>query len=519
MNVGSGRNKSTATLRIKSLAERRANRPKKVFIMPSDAESKYKEATKFQETKCNIHQVKLTSFCNNCRNFVCNVCKQPANGHDGHDFMSATEKTNELKEVVREHKIMIIEKALNPVKKSISEANSIRYNLESNCDDVIRAVDERERELIREIEEYSRSLKSIIEKHQIKYSPFLASKLANLEDKKKSIDNELKSCGNVIYSGNSYDLLAWTNPMPSSLDFHSASISLRAAPAYEFCIQRPNFYVEELFGNIRQSRTILSRDNIKVTNSRKYDIYLENIVARKDCIWINKTGCFVSLKPKTGKEIDIKVCSVCPSSFVVTSSCEIIYTIPHEHSIYKTTQAMTVKLKNTYPYVPSGLCLALTGGFYVTLHRERSDGKIVRLFNEDCNDWLELACYRGRKSLLKMPTKITENGNRSRDVWVIDAVSASVFAINSAGKFKFEFKGSEENFEPMGICTDCRHNVLISDFCNKVIDILAHDGQLLTSIKLERLGISRPMGLCITKDGELCVGQGNGWMHFLRYLQ
>lgn len=153
----------------------------------------------------------------------------------------------------------------------------------------------------------------------------------------------------------------------------------------------------------------------------------------------------------------------------------------------------------------------------MTLHKEKSDGKIVRYFNEDSKDWLELACYRERKSLLKMPTKITENGNK--DVWVIDAVSASVFAINSVGKFKFEFKGSEKNFEPVGICTDCRHNVLISDFRNKLIDILADDGQLLSSIKLERLGISRPMGLCITKDGELCVGQGNGWMHFIRYSQ
>lgn len=516
MNVGSGRHKSNGTLRIKSLAERRANRPKRVYIMPSDAESKYKEATKFQETKCSFHQVKITSFCNNCGNFVCNVCKQPAHGHDGHDFMSATEKTNELKELVREHKMMIAERALNPVKRSISEINSIQYNMESNCDDLIRAVDEREQELIREIEKCSRRLKADIERKQIKYSPALASKLANLEDSKIKIDNELKSCDNIIYSGNSYDLLAWINSSSLSLDFNSAPISIRAPLQYEFHIHRP-FYVEELFGKIRQLRVLLSHDNIKVTNSRKYDIYLENVVARKDCIWINKTGCFVSLKPKTGQEIDRKVCSVCPSSFVVTTSGEIIYTIPHEHNIYKTTQAMTVKLKHTYPYSPSGLCLAISGGFYVTLHKEKSDGKIVRYFNEDCKDWLELSCYRERKSLLKMPTKITENGNK--DVWVIDAVSASVFAINSVGKFKFEFKGSEKNFEPVGICTDCRHNVLISDFRNKLIDILADDGQLLSSIKLERLGISRPMGLSITKDGELCVGQGNGWMHFLRYSQ
>lgn len=53
----------------------------------------------------------------------------------------------------------------------------------------------------------------------------------------------------------------------------------------------------EKFGNLE---FFFFYDNIKVINLRKYDIYLENVVVRKDCIWINKMGCFVFLKLKIG---------------------------------------------------------------------------------------------------------------------------------------------------------------------------------------------------------------------------
>lgn len=135
---------------------------------------------------------------------------------------------------------------------------------------------------------------------------------------------------------------------------------------------------------------------------------------------------------------------------------------------------MIVKLKYMYFYLFSGFCLVIFGGFYVILYKEKLDGKIVWYFNEDCKDWLEMVCYRERKFFFKMFIKIIENGNK--DVWVIDVVLVSVFVINSVGKFKFEFKGSEKNFELVGICIDCRYNVFILDFCNKLIDIFVDDG-------------------------------------------
>lgn len=78
--------------------------------------------------------------------------------------MLVIEKINELKEFVCEYKMMIVERVLNLVKRSISEINLIQYNMESNCDDLICVVDEREQELIREIEECLRRLKVDIER-------------------------------------------------------------------------------------------------------------------------------------------------------------------------------------------------------------------------------------------------------------------------------------------------------------------------------------------------------------------
>lgn len=478
-------------------------------------ESKVQEATKFQETMCSVHpQVKLTSYCNHCGDFVCNSCKP--RGHDGHDFMSATEKTNELKEEIRGYMKMISEKALGPVQGRIREANAIKSRLENNCEELLVAVDKREEALIKDIQKCSRRLKGEIEKHRSDHSPALAVRLAKLEESEKKIDDFLKSSVNVINTGNMYDILACVSSKPSLHDLNNTQFTLRSHPKLELHKHRTDFFAGEFFGYLRQSR-VVSLDGIRVTQSRKYDSYIENIFVRNDHIWIYKTGTFVSMKPKTGQEMDIKLCSLCPSSFILTSSGEIIYSVSHEHSLYRINQTMPARVSHTYPYSPSGLCCALTGGFYVSMFKNGSCGKIVRYYNDECTDWLEIQCYRGGEPLLQRPSKIIENGNR--DLLIIDDRSASVLAVNPAGKFKFEFKGSEKNFEPMGICTDCRHNVLISDYSNKVIDILLHNGQLLTTINLQKFSLSRPMGVCVTKDGELCVGQGNGWMHFLRYLQ
>lgn len=474
-------------------------------------------ATKLQETKCKIHSVKLTSYCNDCDDFVCNMCKQPKSGqHDGHVLMSATEKTNELKEEVGDYMNMINENVFNHVQQNIREAYSIQSGLERNCEELINEGNRREKHLMKEIQKSSRKLKDDIEAHRLKYSPGLASKLGNLEDNKKRIESLLKRCENSINTGNSYEILELIKTKSSALNFNTTFSSLTTVPKMELHPLRPVYLVGDIFGSIRQSR-VVSSEGIRVLKSWRYDIYIENIFARHDCIWVNKTGFFVSVKPLTVQEVDRKLCPVYPGSFIVTASSEIIYSVSHEHSIYKITPVLTVKLKHTYPYVPSGLCLALQGGFYATMYRAGAHGKVVRYVNDECSDWSEIVCYKNGESVLKKPVKIVENANR--DLWVIDASPGSVIGFNSVGRLKCEYKGKRDNFEPIGICIDCRCNILISDYGNKLIDVLLHDGQLLTSIKLQPFGISRPMGICVTKDGHLCVGQGNGYVHVLRYLQ
>ncbi|XP_062583586.1 uncharacterized protein LOC134245293 [Saccostrea cucullata] len=468
-----------------------------------------------QETLCLLHHSKLTSYCNVCGEFVCNLCKQSRFGkHEGHQYMSATEKTNELKEEISEYHNNVTDICLNPLREIIHEHYLVKSRLEGNCDELTREVEKRKESFIKEIIRTSQKLKNSINGHRLEFSPGLASRIANLEDKKREIDFLMKTCENVTNTGNIYEILEFNTAKKPLSELHTTHSSPRQIPTLELHTPRPGSLVGDYFGNIRKSRTIF-KEEIRVLKSWSYDIYIEHLFTRNDCVWISKTGFFVSVKPKTGEEVERKLCSLHPSGFIVSTSGEVIYSVSNEHCIYKITPALTVRLKHTYPYSPCGLCLASNGGFYVSMHQHGTSGKIVHYFNEECADWLEIICYRKGVPLLKKPIKIIENGNR--DLCVIDAASESVIGMNSMGIFKFEYTGSRTNFEPIGICSDSRYNVLVSDFGHKMIDVLLQDGRFLTSIKLQPLGISRPMGLCVTKDGHLCVGQGNGCVHVLRY--
>ena len=64
---------------------------------------------------------------------------------------------------------------------------------------------------------------------------------------------------------------------------------------------------------------------------------------------------------------------------------------------------------------------------------------------------------------------------------------------------------------------DQEGNIVVSDCCNHGISLLSPVGAVLCQILTQDDGIKHPRGLCITKQGQLVVGQMDGVVKVFQY--
>ncbi|XP_062606764.1 tripartite motif-containing protein 3-like [Saccostrea cucullata] len=158
-------------------------------------------------------------------------------------------------------------------------------------------------------------------------------------------------------------------------------------------------------------------------------------------------------------------------------------------------------------FKPHGLAQCGSGRLLVCLWnqkpREKSQGKVCKLF---VNDTMQQICeYEYDKStpLFKCPTYITENGNG--DICVSD--EGAVVVLNEVGMLRFRYKGLAEdpNFDPYGICTDSSRNIIIADMKNDKIHMIDETGGFVCYVRYENMEM--PRALCVGQDNKLYVGE------------
>lgn len=70
--------------------------------------------------------------------------------------------------------------------------------------------------------------------------------------------------------------------------------------------------------------------------------------------------------------------------------------------------------------------------------------------------------------------------------YVIDRTGmmhGQMVVLSSCGKLKFNYRGTgseKDDFDPRAICCDAVGHILLSDFGNKCVHLIDHDGTLLT---------------------------------------
>ena len=213
-----------------------------------------------------------------------------------------------------------------------------------------------------------------------------------------------------------------------------------------------------------------------------------------------------------------------PHDIAVTRSGNLVYTCERDRSINLVNGTQIQTMITLHGWIPYGLCSTSSGDLLVTMNNDDHNlTKVVRYSGSTQKQTIQWddqgkPLYSSSGNSNKYLSE-----NKNLDICVADRQAHAVVVVSAAGKLRFRYTGppstprAREFFEPVGITTDSRANILTSDTYNHRIHIIDQDGKFLRNI--HNCGLQFPFGLCVDSWDNLFVAGRGGGVKKLQYYQ
>ena len=200
------------------------------------------------------------------------------------------------------------------------------------------------------------------------------------------------------------------------------------------------------------------------------------------------------------------------SDMVLSPQGDILLTDRTNKCIKSVSADKTVKTLFKVKWEPWGLCCLNSGHIAVTLYM---DGRVI-IYSASGKVIKELG-----KKLFRGPIRVAQSKVNS-DLYISDLGADKVMALYKDYRVRYEYSGQrdrENPFFPDGLCTDNAGHILITDRTNHKVHILDKDGQFMKYLLTEEQGLRGPWSVDVDSAGNAWVGQYDGGVKVVKYLQ
>ena len=198
-----------------------------------------------------------------------------------------------------------------------------------------------------------------------------------------------------------------------------------------------------------------------------------------------------------------------PSNIAVIKSGDLVYTDHNDRSIniLKNTKIdLLVRLRGWLPLYVCGT--SSTDLLVIMISDDEKQSKVVRFSGFTETQSIQTDDFgHPLYSTTNDPKDLSEN--RNLDICVADYSGGAVVVVSAAGKLRYRYTGppsaTRRPFQPLGIATDSRGRILVSEYRYHSIHIVDQNGQFLCY--MDTLGLKHPWGLCVDSRDNLFVAE------------
>ncbi|XP_078341285.1 uncharacterized protein LOC111109014 [Crassostrea virginica] len=476
--------------------------------------------------KCPTHSTKVCTFlCTECNICICPHCVTLSQHekHEKEDIM----KVFETKQELMQKDLQELEKFIYPRYQEAARNIPVqRADVNKHSQKLTTALDKQGEALHTEIDNIIQRMKSEIDDMD-------AQHIAAIDELKDAINHAIPEIRQVILD---LKRLLDTSDISLVCKYKSRTEEFRDSPERFQVNSLPTFTPKEINREeIHQQIGSLSKLNITymypfldkpriLTDLQPEYGGLNNVSRLSDSeLWtrgIDNILRLYNLQGELLRSVQTKS-GYNPKDIAVTRSGDLVYTDPSDSSINLVSGTQIQTLIKLQGWIPHGLCITSSGDLLISMRSD--DGKQTKVVR-----------YSGTKK--KQRIKWDDQGkplytsgsyikylseNRNLDICVADNYTHAVVVVSAAGKLRFRYSGPPstpgESFDPVGITTDSRGNILTSDYWNDSIHIIDQDGHFLHYI--HNCGLCGPWGLCVDSLDNLFVVEDKSKMKKLKYYK